>query len=189
MSEVWKDIVGYVGKYQVSNLGRVRSTNYRNTGLVKIMTPLDNGNGYYFVGLRDGSGGNKKCHYVHRLVASAFLDNPLGLPQVNHLDHDRSNNSVENLEWCSVSDNLMHGSTHSRTIETQRKTHPRRKTVYQYDLDGNLIKVYGSQKEAERETGILAPDICMCCNGKYKTTGGFVFSSDCILQPVVSVVM
>ena len=107
--EVWKDIAGYEGKYQVSNLGRVRSLQYHNTkGIVRIgyLKPATDGCGYLRCTL---SKNNKLTTFkVHRLVASAFIDNPNNLPQVNHKDGDKQNNNVDNLEWCNNSQNQLH---------------------------------------------------------------------------------
>ena len=102
--EIWKDILGYEGKYQVSNWGRVKSLNYNNTGKEGIMKLTKDGNGYLQVQLhKDGK--VKECR-VNRLVAQAFLENPDNLPEVNHKDKNRSNNKLENLEWCDRKYNL-----------------------------------------------------------------------------------
>ena len=175
MIEEWKDIKGYEGKYQVSNTGKVRSLKYRRSNHIKEMAPQNNGHGYYWVAFRNGSG-KKDYNYVHRLVAEAFIENPHGYETVNHLDEDMANNMVDNLEWCTMKYNLSYGTRHSREIVTQQKTHPNRKAVAQYDINGKLIKVYGSQREAARDTGLYSTSISMCCRGKLKTTGGYVFS-------------
>lgn len=126
--EIWKDIIGYEGIYQVSNLGRVKSVERRvrnhksgSTRLQKeqIITPTDNGNGYKIVCLRSKT--NRKNKYVHRLVAEHFLDNPLGKGYVNHIDYDKSNNVVTNLEWCTVSENVAHSVEHMRKPKQNSK--------------------------------------------------------------------
>lgn len=175
MSEVWKDITGYCGKYQISNLGRIRSLRYNGGNHIKVMSPNDNGHGYLSVALCDGFG-KRRIFYVHRLVAEAFLDNPDNLPQVNHLDHNRKNNNVHNLEWCSIRDNLLYGTTHERAANTMRETSPTRKPVAQYSLSGDFIRTFRSINDAERETGIRASGISLCCNNKLRKTGGYVFS-------------
>ena len=113
MEEVWKPIDGYEGLYEVSNLGRVRSLWLRNNHALvirgKIMSATDNGHGYLIVGLNGIS--KRKNHYVHRLVAKAFIPNPKHLPVVDHIDHDRSNNVVTNLQWMTQKDNIGR-STH-----------------------------------------------------------------------------
>lgn len=123
--EEWRVIKGYE-KYQVSNHGRVKSFNKHNHREEKIMSLTNNGYGYLIVCLRDGN--CRKNHYVHRLVAEAFLDNPNNLPQVNHKDYNRKNNHVNNLEWITEQGN--------KEWSKGRGRHPRKsnrsKTGYQY---------------------------------------------------------
>lgn len=108
MEEVWKPIEGYEGLYEVSNLGRVRSLEFRNGSgthkRVRYLNPTDNGHGYKIIGLR--ANGKRKNHYVHRLVARAFIPNPRNLPNIDHIDHDKSNNVVTNLQWITQGDNV-----------------------------------------------------------------------------------
>lgn len=112
--EIWKDIKGYEGKYQISNLGRVKSLlewcgNIHKGKWInnsKIITPTGNGYGYLIIGLRRNQ--KKKNYYIHRLVAEAFIPNPNNLPVVNHKDYNKENNKVDNLEWCSQKDNIKH---------------------------------------------------------------------------------
>ena len=91
MEEIWKDIKGYEGKYQVSNLGRVRSLNYHRTGKPGVLTLHDNKNGYLYVNL------NHKTCRVNRLVAEAFIDNLYNLTDVNHISENKYDNYVNNL--------------------------------------------------------------------------------------------
>ena len=112
MKEIWKPIDGYEGLYEVSNLGRVRSLEFRNGSgtysRVSVMTPTDNGHGYKIVGLSLKN--KRRNHYVHRLVANAFCDNPDEGEVVDHIDHDRSNNSADNLRWISQRENVRYSS-------------------------------------------------------------------------------
>lgn len=123
MEEVWKPIDGYEGLYEVSNLGRVRSLEFRNNqtafSRTKIMRATDNGHGYLIVGLSEGS--RRKNHYVHRLVAKAFVPNPDNLPVIDHIDHDRSNNVATNLQWLTQKQNVQ------RSIELMSR--PRKKAT------------------------------------------------------------
>lgn len=115
----WKPIKGYEGHYEISNYGEVRSLIFRNNKVEKqkihYLTPTDNGYGYKIVGLKNGK--KRKNHYIHRLVAEAFIENPLNLPVVNHLDHDRSNNRADNLEWLTQKENVNY------SLELMKKPH------------------------------------------------------------------
>lgn len=163
MKEIWKDISGYEG-YQVSDLGRVKSLNYRRTGKERVLVGCKDKDGYLRVDLcKDGR--EKKCK-VHRLVAKAFIPNPEGLPQVNHKDECKTNNVLSNLEWCDAKYNVNYGTRTGRTS----------KTVYQYTLDGLLVKSYPSANEAKRRTGYNQGLISACCNGKLKHAYGFIWS-------------
>ena len=117
--EIWKDVKGYEGLYQVSSLGRVKSLakrvcNHRSGSTRQIqehfITPTDNGNGYKIVGLTSKK--TRKNKYVHRLVAEHFLVKPDCKNFVNHIDYDKSNNSASNLEWCTQKENVSHSISH-----------------------------------------------------------------------------
>ena len=103
MEEIWKDIDGFEGLYQVSNFGNVMSLNYGNRGYAKKLTPKCNNSGRLWVELLKG--GKRKCMLVHRLVALAFIPNPNNFPQINHKDENPKNNFAFNLEWCTQSYN------------------------------------------------------------------------------------
>lgn len=103
MEEIFRDVKGYEGHYEVSNFGRVRSTSYKG---VKILTPSKTKRGYLNVIFCINQ--KKEHKLVHRLVAEAFIDNPNSLKTVNHKNGNKSNNNVENLEWCSQEDNNKH---------------------------------------------------------------------------------
>ena len=118
--ERWLDITGYEGKYQVSDLGNIRSINYHRSGEVKILK-VQLLSGYYSVGLT--LNGVTKRFLVHRLVAQAFIPNPENLPQVNHKDEDKTNNTVDNLEWCDLNYNLHYGTHFERSGLTRRGFH------------------------------------------------------------------
>lgn len=169
ISEIWLPIAGYEGIYEVSDLGRVRSLKF---GKSKILIPGKTGCGYLFVILCKDSKG--KCMTVHRLVASAFIPNPLNLPQVNHIDENKLNNNVTNLEWCTASYNNNYGTRIRRLAEAIAKALS--KPVQQLDkATGELLATFPSTVEAERITGIARSSICKCCLRKRKSAGGFIW--------------
>ena len=162
-NEVWKDIEGYEGHYQVSNLGRVKSLKYGKEHILK----LERRSGYLRVGLLKNR--NRKMFMVHRLVGQAFLSNPHNLPQINHKDEDKTNNRVENLEWCDRKYNMNYGT------RTQRVTEKVSKTVLQYTKTGEFVKEWKSIHDIERILGYSKGNISSCCNGKLKWIYGFVW--------------
>lgn len=132
MIEVWKDIEGYEEIYQVSNLGRVRSLDRRVYTYLKkgrVMKTYDNGHYYQYLTLCNGKKSRK--HYVHILVANAFIENPNGYEQVNHKDFDKTNNRADNLEWVSRAQNIQHyrKSAYSQAVEEGRQGKIRSKFV------------------------------------------------------------
>ena len=117
MIEVWKDIKGYENKYQVSNTGKIKALNYRNTGKEREIS-MKNNKGYYEVALWKDS--KRKMFLVHRLVAQMFIPNPDNLPQVNHIDENKTNNCVDNLEWCTQLYNNLYGTRLERVSNSLR---------------------------------------------------------------------
>lgn len=163
MKEIWKGVSGYEERYQVSNLGNVRSLNYRNTGKIKNLVPKMNNCGRLWVDLLG------KPFLVHRLVAMAFIPNNDGYPEVNHKDENPQNNNVDNLEWCTGEYNKKvyiehHGGGRSKTNITP---------VKQLDLSGNLITEWNDSRTIQNETGMNQWSITQCCDGKRKTAYGF----------------
>lgn len=124
--EIWKDINGYEGIYQISNSGKVKSFHHNKETILKSHI----GNGYLKVQLKKN---NKcKCVYIHRLVAEAFIPNPNNFLEVNHKDECKINNSVSNLEWCN---HIYNNNYMNKTQSTKKKT-------AKLDLNGNILKVY-----------------------------------------------
>lgn len=118
--EIWKPIANYEGLYEVSNEGNVRSLNYRHTGKVQVLKLSVNRYGYLQVNLHSKEG-KQKTYKVHRLVAQAFIPNPNNLPEVNHKDENKTNNCVENLEWCDRKYNNNYGSRNEKMSKTLSK--------------------------------------------------------------------
>lgn len=159
MIEIFKDIEGYEGLYQISNMGSVKSlgNGNSNNSKEKILKPTKDKKGYLTVDLYKQ--GKRKIYKVHRLVAQKFIENPNNLPQVNHKDEDKTNNQVNNLEWCDCQYNINYG-TRNEKISKQLMC-----------LETGLV--YPSTREVQKQLGFAHSNISKCCNGKIKSCGGF----------------
>lgn len=181
--QIWKDIEGYEGKYQVSNTGKVRSLNYRgNTGKTKVLKQDTKDNGYKIIDLYKN--GKRKDYLVHRLVALAFIPNPLNLPQVNHIDEDKTNNAVWNLEWCTPEYNLNYGTHNEKMSVTIResqirkgKNNPNAKPILMFTLNGVFIKRFECCIDANEYLGKPKHygNIRKCARGEIKTAYGYIW--------------
>ena len=170
-NEEWKDILGYEGFYQASNMGRIKSLE-RIDALghrlkEKILKPSINRTGYYQVCLCKQS--IQKYYYVHRLVWEAFNGQIPENMQVNHINEVKTDNRLSNLNLMTCKENSNWGTRNERRAKKQSKA------VLQFTLDGILVKEYPSTHQAERETGFAQPSICACCNGKRKTACGYIW--------------
>lgn len=185
MQEIWKDIEGYEGSYQVSNLGRVRSltrkvktfNGFRLTK-GKLLKPLKTNRNYFRVDLKR----NQKDKYVsvHRLVAEAFLPNPNNLPEVNHKDSNPSNNNVKNLEWCTQSHNIKYAYKYGNAKPTkgcfQKGNIPyNRRKINQYSKNGEYLNTFNSVKEAGLYVNTVPSNINNCLSGNAKTAKGYIW--------------
>ena len=159
MQETWKDIKGYEEKYQISNLGNVKSLNYNQTHIEKLLKPFENTNGYYQIDLWKNNKG--KTFLVHRLVAEAFIPNSKRLPLINHKDENPKNDTVTNLEWCDAKYNCNYGN--------------RNKKLYHSVMCIELNKIFKSINEASKELKIQQAHISGCCQKRkhYNTAGGY----------------
>lgn len=162
--EQWKDIKGYEGLYQVSNYGRVKRK--YNNGKIRILKPISTNNGYLRVSLSKNSVNN--TYFVHRLVAQAFILNPENKPEVNHIDGDKTNNKIENLEWCTRSENIQHAFyTGLNQIDPALIGKSSSKPVR--CITTNIV--YDSTMDVERRLGINHSNITACCKGRQKSAG------------------
>jgi hypothetical protein len=179
-NEEWRDILGFDGKYQVSSLGNVR-----NSKTMYQLNPSKTNSGYYEVKLYDQNK-NKSIHFrVHRLVAATFIDNPECKRTVNHIDGDKSNNAVSNLEWATHKENLRHAhdtglivasdkqrQSASRNIMQNRLLAKPEKRCFLIDHAG-CKREFASLKTAAIEVNGVSSGISMCCQGKRNSYKGF----------------
>lgn len=173
-TEVWKDIEGFEGLYQVSNLGRVKSLARKDImgRPVKgvLMKQRKTRNGYLLVTLRRN--GKRDDRLTHRLVAMAFLINPDNLPQINHKNEEKTNNMVSNLEWCSSKYNANYGTRNERIAKHVEKA--REQPIYAITSLGHRY-YFCSIKKAAALLGLDGSDVSKCLNGKVKHHHGFSF--------------
>lgn len=195
--EEWKPICGYEGFYEISNYGRVKSLDYNRTKQEKILRQGKNKYGYLMVVLyKEGKG---KTIKVHRLVAQAFIPNPNNFRCVNHKDENKTNNCVDNLEWCDHKYNLNYKNTQARRVastdfkafqarrvaSTDWKSVGRKnaekltngvrsKQVYQYTKDGTLVAIWTSTRECGRN-GFNFGAVSQCCNNCFNREGNNVY--------------
>ena len=179
-NEEWKDVCGYEGAYQISSLGNVR-----NSRTMYLLKPSKTNSGYYEVKLYDKNK-SKSVHFrVHRLVATAFIDNPECKRTVNHIDGDKSNNTVSNLEWATHKENLRHAHDTGLIVASDKQRQSASRNIMQNRLLANpekrcfLIDHTGCRKEfaslktaADAVAGVSSA-ISECCQGKMKAYKGF----------------
>lgn len=171
MEEIWRDIKGYEGLYQVSSFGRVRSldrldgANRRLTGkILKCGTDKD---GYLQVTLcKDSTKSTKK---IHRLVAQAFVSNSENKPEINHIDEDKANNRVNNLEWSTRKENNNHGTHNERSSRTQSIP------IISTNLKTGECREFYGTNECGRQLNLNPGHINEVLKGKRRQTGGYTF--------------
>ncbi len=170
--EIWKDIPGFENLYQASNKGNIRSLNYRNTGKVQVLKPIIRDNGYLQVALWK----EKKVVYcrIHRLIALTFLENPNNLPEVNHIDENKSNNRVENLEWCTRKYNINYG-THNERVSKSNKgrklSEESKKKISKPVICLELNRLFNSATEAADALGCTQANVSFVIKNGYKCRG------------------
>jgi hypothetical protein len=174
-NEEWRDVVGWEGLYQVSNLGRVKSLPRPRNAIhpyitkERILRPRKVGKDREYLSVALCYEGKYKQEKVHRLVAKAFVPNPNNYTEVNHKDENKGNNVALNLEWCSRSYNVNYGSGNAKRIRTTIES------VLQYTLDGIFVAEYNSFAEAAKAVGSASANISHVVNGDYKTHKGYVW--------------
>lgn len=177
--EEWKPIKEYENLYLISNYGNVKSQDrvvyqlHKDGGQAKHiykgkkMKLQVRPNGYIYVGLHKN--GKTKCFLVHRLVASHFIEKPKGKNYINHIDCNIANNFVGNLEWCTQSENIQYA------YDNGRKEGPNKRKIMQCDMNNNVIKIWESEAQIERELHIFQSNIYKVCSGKRKKAGGYIW--------------
>ena len=166
--EVWKPIVGYVGLFEISSFGRVKSFRKKDPYILKEIT--GGNNDYKTVQFQVNK--IRKTFLIHRLVAQHFINNDdeTNKIQVNHIDQNVENNYYKNLEWCTPKYNANYGDRNKKVSEKAHK-----KKVLQFTLDGEFVREWDSLCEIERQTGFPRTNISACCRGKHKSAYGFVW--------------
>lgn len=175
MKEVWKDVNGWEGTYKISNTGRITGPRgYRKTFITS--------NGYETVMFKCSPKNKIERHYVHRLVSQHFLTNKLNYPCVNHKDFDRANNNVNNLEWCTYSQNSRYSMQHGRCVkskETLEKSRLARKHLFKpiigiNKINGNILQ-YENMNLCKSD-GFDNSSVCCCCKGKRTSHYGYIWN-------------
>lgn len=184
INEMWKQIPGYEGYYEISNFGKIRSVDryVKNRGGAALKRGKELAvslkGDYYQICLYKNNIG--KWFLVHRLVAMAFLPNTNGLPQVNHKDENTKNNRVDNLEWCDSSYNHNYGTRIERIADRRRGVSVGEKPIKQFDKNGVLLNTYESALKAANAVCGDNSAICKCANGKTKTSYGYIWKWEAV---------
>lgn len=177
--EEWKDIIGYEGRYQVSDLGNVKSLNYSRKGVAQLLKPILKSTGYYVVTLNVN--GRQKQFHVHRLVADAFVNKKYGCSVVDHINTIKTDNRAENLRWGTISDNVNNPISADRRTKSIRKllkgkygvASLKHRACVQKDLDGNIVKIWSCMYDAVRALGVDSGGLTRVCQGKQHTAKGY----------------
>ena len=170
-NEIWKEIKGYEGLYEVSNKGRIKTLKYNHGNKHKILKCNIKKNRYGYLSVTLCKNKIHKDYSIHRLVATHFIPNPKNLYSINHIDENKKNNCVENLEWCTIEYNNNYGN-HIKNI-TKIKIEKYGKRINQYTTDGEYLKTWDCISQTQKTLKIN--NISACLSGKQKTAGGFIW--------------
>lgn len=162
MQEIWKYIKGYENIYMISTYGEIKSVKDN-----KVIKPIKLNNGYLIVGLSNN--GIVSRIPVHRLVANTFINNINKLPEINHKNEIKTDNRVENLEFCSCKYNCNYGTRNKRIADKLKRK------VTQYTVLGEKVQIWDSIKSASEILNINSGNICNCCQNKRKTAGNYIW--------------
>ena len=180
MQEIWKPIKNYENLYEISNTGKIKSLLYKHRKTPKIMKPTINSSGYFKVELYKN--GKSKIFYIHRLVAESFIKNQNNYPCINHIDCDKTNNNVSNLEWVTYEQNTKHALknglfTPAPLKGKYGKENPNSKPLLQYDKGGNFIKLWHCRADVARFYNCHESSVNNCVSGRKKTCKGYIWKS------------
>ena len=183
MEEIWKDIKGFEGRYQISNYGNVKSLRYCGRNEIRNLVPKVNNKGYEWVELIVN--GKKNYRQIHRLVAEAFIPNTNNDPIVNHKDENPRNNRVDNLEWCDYKYNSRYYINLHRNDPNNKSfigrasgtfgAYKHKRPIAQIDKDGNIVKVWDYVEQVARIGKMSSSSVIRCCNGQRKTAYGYTW--------------
>ena len=184
IAEEWRPIENFEGRYEVSDWGRVKSLNYRNTGKEELMLGSLDKDGYIMFTLSK----NRKKTYkrLNILVAKAFIPNPENKPFVGHLLtlpnglEDKSANEAWNLAWMTAEENRNYGTLN------QRMSAIRSIAVYQYNNEGDLLKIWSSFAQIEKDGEFDSRTVCKCCKNKLKTYKGYIWSYEALSKEQIA---
>lgn len=185
MEEIWKNIKEYENMYQCSNLGNIRTLDryvYSKDGSRKhfrkgtLLKTIKNKNGYLQVGLNKN--GCRKMKYIHRIVAETFLNNPNYLKVVNHKDGNKTNNKIQNLEWCTLSENSIHACRYLQKNNNKKNQTKKKVKVCIVDTLLNIEKNYESIQKTSDEINLSCTQIQRYLDKNKKWKGRFLFISD-----------
>lgn len=177
-NEIWLPVLGFEKKYLISNLGRLKSIQFKRNFIKKIR--LLN-MGYYGSSITVSTNNIKKRHHflIHRLIAQAFIPNPENKKEVNHINGIKTDNNIKNLEWVTASENILHSvyvlGNKSHIKATASAKIKLCKKVGKYNLQNELIEIFDSQKIAAESINKNHSSISECCNGKQKTAYGYIW--------------